>query len=186
MLFVCHPKFCISFVVSFSWELKWPLEKLNTMLMQTFGVTNKEHYGMLWYFLEWLIALRRWDVRKRDLRGGRERYMRGGYNRRLQNWPVEQQLSDVSSTNDICAINHLWYLILDWQKMNFTFYGRVTFSTWFVLIYRQSMTMMFGRWTFSGCAHTLASYHRSLFCLVAASLTTSRTETTRAKWDEMK
>lgn len=51
--------------------------------------------------------------RKRDLRGGRERYMRGGYNRRLQNWPVEQQLSDVSSTNDICAINHLWYLILD-------------------------------------------------------------------------
>ena len=23
------------------------------MLMQIFGVTNKEHYGMLWYFLEW-------------------------------------------------------------------------------------------------------------------------------------
>ena len=22
-----------------------------------FGVTNKEHYGMLWYFLEWPIAL---------------------------------------------------------------------------------------------------------------------------------
>ena len=21
-----------------------------------FGVTNKEHYGMLWYFLEWSIA----------------------------------------------------------------------------------------------------------------------------------
>ena len=21
-----------------------------------FGVTNKEHYGMLWYFLEWLIV----------------------------------------------------------------------------------------------------------------------------------
>ena len=21
--------------------------------MQKFGVTNKEHYGMLWYFLEW-------------------------------------------------------------------------------------------------------------------------------------
>ena len=34
------------------------------MLMQTFGVTNKEHYGMLWYFLEWSIALRRWDVSK--------------------------------------------------------------------------------------------------------------------------
>ena len=24
--------------------------------MQNFGVTNKEHYGMLWYFLEWSIA----------------------------------------------------------------------------------------------------------------------------------
>ena len=30
-------------------------EKLQTMLMQNFGVTNKEYYGMLWYFLEWLI-----------------------------------------------------------------------------------------------------------------------------------
>ena len=26
--------------------------------MQNFGVTNKEHYGMLWYFLEWSIARR--------------------------------------------------------------------------------------------------------------------------------
>ena len=25
------------------------------MLMQNFGVTNKEHYVMLWYFLEWSI-----------------------------------------------------------------------------------------------------------------------------------
>ena len=25
-------------------------EKLKTMLMQNFGVTNKEHYGMLWFF----------------------------------------------------------------------------------------------------------------------------------------
>ena len=23
------------------------------MLTQNFGVTKKEHYGMLWYFLEW-------------------------------------------------------------------------------------------------------------------------------------
>ena len=23
------------------------------MLMQNFGVTSKEHYSMLWYFLEW-------------------------------------------------------------------------------------------------------------------------------------
>ena len=27
------------------------------MLMQNFGVTNKEHYEMLWYFLEWSIGL---------------------------------------------------------------------------------------------------------------------------------
>ena len=26
------------------------------MLMQNFGLTNKEHYGMLWYFLEWSIT----------------------------------------------------------------------------------------------------------------------------------
>ena len=26
------------------------------MLMQNFGVTNKEHYGMLWYFKEWSIG----------------------------------------------------------------------------------------------------------------------------------
>ena len=50
------PKFCIIIVFSFSWELKWPQEKLKTMLMQNFGVTNKEHYGMLWYFLEWSIV----------------------------------------------------------------------------------------------------------------------------------
>ena len=55
MLFVCHPKFCISIVLSFSWELKRPQEKLKTMLMQTFGVTNKENYGMFGYFLEWSI-----------------------------------------------------------------------------------------------------------------------------------
>ena len=50
------PKFCICFVFSFSWELKWPQEKLKTMLMQNFATTNKEHYGMLWYFLEWSIV----------------------------------------------------------------------------------------------------------------------------------
>ena len=57
MLFVCHPKILhLSIVFSFSWELKWHQEKLKTMLMQNFGVTNKEHYGMLWYFLEWSIG----------------------------------------------------------------------------------------------------------------------------------
>ena len=41
-----------------SWS-KWPQEKLKTMLIQNFGVTNKEHYGMLWYFLEWSIVVTR-------------------------------------------------------------------------------------------------------------------------------
>ena len=27
------------------------------MLMQNVGVRNKEHYGMLWYFLEWSIVI---------------------------------------------------------------------------------------------------------------------------------
>ena len=27
------------------------------MLMQNFDVTNKEHYGMSWYFLEWSINI---------------------------------------------------------------------------------------------------------------------------------
>ena len=45
------PKLCMSIVFSFCWELKWPKDKLKTMLMQNFGVTNKDYYGMLWHFL---------------------------------------------------------------------------------------------------------------------------------------
>ena len=56
MLFVCHPKVCISSVFSFSWELKWPQEKLKIMLIQNFGVTNKEHYGMFCFFLYWSMS----------------------------------------------------------------------------------------------------------------------------------
>ena len=52
MLFVCHPKILlkIGVVFSFSWGHFNSQEKLKTMLMQNFGVTNKEHYDMLWYF----------------------------------------------------------------------------------------------------------------------------------------
>ena len=32
-------------------------EKLKTMLIQIFEVTNKQDYGMLWYFLEWPINI---------------------------------------------------------------------------------------------------------------------------------
>ena len=42
------PKFCIITVFSFSWELKWPQEKLKTMLMQTLGGAKQR---VLWYVL---------------------------------------------------------------------------------------------------------------------------------------
>ena len=61
-LCLLSPKFCIIIVFSFSWELKWPQEKLKTMLMQNFGMTNKEHYGMLWYILEWSIDRIKFDL----------------------------------------------------------------------------------------------------------------------------
>ena len=55
MLFVYHPiilhKHCLQFLLG----VKMVQEKLKTMFVQNFGVTNKEHYGMLWYFLEWSI-----------------------------------------------------------------------------------------------------------------------------------
>ena len=51
------PKFCISIVFSFSWGQFNSQEKLKTMLTQNFGVTNKDQYGILWYFLEWSIGL---------------------------------------------------------------------------------------------------------------------------------
>ena len=50
------PKFCRIIVFSFSWELNGPKKKLKLMLIHNFWVTNKEHYGMLWYFLQWSIT----------------------------------------------------------------------------------------------------------------------------------
>ena len=61
MLFVRHPKIlhkhCFQFLLGPFFNFR------KTMLMQNFGVTKKEHYGMLWYFLEWLIdePLGVWD-----------------------------------------------------------------------------------------------------------------------------
>ena len=50
MFFVCRPNILHKHCLQFLLGVKWPQEKLKTMLMQNFGVTNKEHYGMLWYF----------------------------------------------------------------------------------------------------------------------------------------
>ena len=41
ILFVCPPKFCVSIVSSFSWDLQWPQEKTKTMLMQNLGGQTK-------------------------------------------------------------------------------------------------------------------------------------------------
>ena len=41
------PKFCIRIVFSFSWGHFNPQEKLKTMLMQNFGLANKQHYNTL-------------------------------------------------------------------------------------------------------------------------------------------
>ena len=41
MLFVCHPKILHKHCLQFSWELKWPQEKLKTMLMQNLGWQTK-------------------------------------------------------------------------------------------------------------------------------------------------
>ena len=51
MLFDCHPKILHKHCFQFLMGVKWPQEKLKTMLMQTFGVTNKEImvcYGIFW------------------------------------------------------------------------------------------------------------------------------------------
>ena len=49
-------------IFSSSWELKWPQEKLKTMLMQNFGATNKEHYDMSRYFLGLSVVVNKWGL----------------------------------------------------------------------------------------------------------------------------
>ena len=52
MLFVCHSniwhKHCLKFLLGVKMA---PRETENNAFAK-FGVTNKEHYGMFWYFLE--------------------------------------------------------------------------------------------------------------------------------------
>ena len=51
MLFLCYPKILHKYCLQFLFGVKIaPKEKLKTMLMQNFQVTNKGHYDMLWYF----------------------------------------------------------------------------------------------------------------------------------------
>ena len=64
MLFVCNPKILHKHRFQF---LLGPInskEKLKTMLMQKFGLTNKDLYVMLWYFLLWSIVINRFFANK--------------------------------------------------------------------------------------------------------------------------
>ena len=53
MLSFCHPKIWHKYCLQFLLGVKMAQDKLKTKLLQNFGVTNKEHYDMLRFFLEW-------------------------------------------------------------------------------------------------------------------------------------
>ena len=53
MLFVCHPKFLHKLCHQFLLGIKIAPRETENNAYAKFWVTNKEHYGMLWYFLEW-------------------------------------------------------------------------------------------------------------------------------------
>ena len=55
MLFVCHPKMLLKHCLQFLLGVKMAPRETENNTYAKFGVTNKEHYGMLWYFLEWSI-----------------------------------------------------------------------------------------------------------------------------------
>ena len=49
------------------------------MLMQNFGMTNKEYYGMLWYFLEWSINDRSLGDGPLEMTGGGVTILKKGF-----------------------------------------------------------------------------------------------------------
>ena len=57
MLFVCHSKILHKHCLRFLLGVKMAPRETENNAYAKFGVTNKEHYGMLWYFLEWSIGL---------------------------------------------------------------------------------------------------------------------------------
>ena len=56
MLFVCHSKILHNHCLQFLLGVKMAPRETENNAYAKFGVTNKEHYGMLWYFLEWSIG----------------------------------------------------------------------------------------------------------------------------------
>ena len=55
MLFVCHPKIVHKHCLQFLVGVKMAPRETENNAYAKFWVTNKEHYGILWYFLEWSI-----------------------------------------------------------------------------------------------------------------------------------
>ena len=51
MLFVCHPKILHKHCLQFLLGVKMAPRETENNTYAKFGVTNKEHYGMLWHFL---------------------------------------------------------------------------------------------------------------------------------------
>ena len=70
MLFVCHSKILHKHCLQFLLGVKMAPRETENNAYAKFGVTNKEHYGMLWYFLEWSIETIRFSE-----------YSPGGYSR---------------------------------------------------------------------------------------------------------
>ena len=56
MLFVCHSKILHKHCLQFLLGVKMAPRETENNAHAKFGVTNKEYYGILWYFLEWSIA----------------------------------------------------------------------------------------------------------------------------------
>ena len=50
MLFVCHPQILHKHCLQFLLGVKMAPRETENNAYAKFGVTNKEHYGMLWYF----------------------------------------------------------------------------------------------------------------------------------------
>ena len=57
MLFFCHPKILHKHCPQFLLGVKMGPRETENMLMQNFGVTKKENYGMVWYFLRGIVHL---------------------------------------------------------------------------------------------------------------------------------
>ena len=53
LFFFVTPKFCYKHCLQFLLAIKMAPRETENNAYAKFGVTNKEHHGMLWYFLEW-------------------------------------------------------------------------------------------------------------------------------------